>query len=341
MKRENMLKVENYFEAFIIILLMFFFFLLIKPFILALLFAVTLVFLTRKPYLFLVKKIKNENVSANILLLLILLILTLPIYIIGSSLISQSSALISTSTSIFEMESLENCSFEKVCPTIEKNIVFFNSQIASMKTKIKDFIVESIGSIFNSVAIFFLNLFIFAMAYFFIQKDGDKFASYIRRIIPMKNEYKDALFLRFRDVSLAVFLDNILVAIMQGILLALGFWMFGLSSPLFWGIVASFFALFPMVGTAIVWVPVAAYIFFTGDYLKLIGFVLYCAIIVGTSDNVVRPLLLHKKIHVHPFVILLGILGGIELFGFLGIFLGPILISLLIAVLQLYKLDFK
>ena len=163
---------------------------------------------------------------------------------------------------------------------------------------------------------------------------------YIKRIIPMKTQYKTALFIRFEDVISAVFVNNILVAIMQGTLVGMGFWGFGIPSPIFWGAIAAFFALIPIIGPPIVWVPGVIYLFLMGNYYPALGLIIF-GLIIGISDNIVRPILLKKKIEVHPFLILLSILGGLEVFGFLGIFMGPIIISLLVSVMHLYKLDFK
>ncbi len=156
----------------------------------------------------------------------------------------------------------------------------------------------------------------------------------------MKNEYKNALFIRFREVTMAVFVDSILIAIIQGTLVGLGFALFGISSPIFWGVIASFFALVPMIGSTVIWIPAVIYLFFINNIYMAIGLAIYCVVIVGFSDNVIHPILLKQKISVHPFLILISILGGIEIFGFIGIFLGPIIISLLISVLNLYGLEF-
>jgi len=195
--------------------------------------------------------------------------------------------------------------------------------------------------IFSSISKIFVNLFIFILALFFLLKDGENFLRYFKRLIPMKNEYKNALFLRFKDVSEAVFKDTILVAMIQGILVGIGFYLFNFSSSIFWGVIAAFFALIPLIGTAIIWLPAVVYLFLNDQLLFSILFLLYGTIIVGLSDNILRPFMLKGKIKVHPFIILISILGGLEVFGFLGIFVGPVIISLLISVFQLYKLDFN
>ena len=340
MKREEMLKVENYFEAFLIISLIIVFLFIIKSFLMSLLFASVMVFLFYKPYRHLFHRIKNETIAALLIIFFVLFIILIPTYLVITSLVIESGKFLSSGNEILSNFQLDSCKYE-VCRNIENNFLFLEEILDTFLSKIKSNLPESVGTIFGSIYSFVLNFFIFIFAFFFLLKDGHHFAKYIKRLIPMKNEYKEALFVKFRDVSSAVFRDTIFVALIQGTLAGLGFWFFGIPSPFFWAVIASFFALIPIVGTTIIWVPATIYLFLIGNIYFAIGLFIYCAVIVSLSDNIIRPLLLKKKIPVHPFLIFLSILGGIQLFGFMGIFLGPIVISLMVSVFQLYKLEFK
>lgn len=340
MNSENMRNVENYFEAFLIVSLILIFLFFIKSFLLSLLFASTLVFLTYDFYLKILAKTKSENFSAFIVLFVVILSIVIPFYVITVELIDQTTFLMSNQEVFLDKINLDFCSLE-VCNTIKYNIntIDFNSN--SFLLKIGNYFINSASVFFGSVSKLIIDLFIFILAFFYLLKDGEKFMKYVKRIIPMKNEYKHALFLKFRNVSSAVFINVLLMAFIQGALVGLGFWIFGLPSPLFWGVIATFFALIPVIGAAVVWVPAALYLFFFNSYILGIGLAIYGIIVISLSDNLLRPELLKNKIEVHPFLILLSILGAIEVFGFIGVFLGPIFISLLISVLHLYNLDFK
>ena len=335
-----MLKVEKYFEAFIIISLIFLFLLMIKDYLLSILFASSIVFLIYKPYKWIVKKTKNEFVSSFFTTLLILLFLFFIFYFVGVAILSESSNLIRTGNQLISGFSLDKCNFS-FCNQLEKNIYLIGGSFEEIILKIATFLVNSIGSIFSSIANIALNFVVFILALFFFLKDGEKFMKYVKRIVPMKNEYKEALFFRFKQVSSTVFIDSILVAIMQGILVGIGLYFTGFSSPVFWATISAFLSLLPLLGSAIVWVPASIYLFLTYEFVLGIGLFLYGFLIISTSDNLLRPILMHNKVQVHSFLIFLSILGGLAFFGFLGIFLGPIIISLLVSVLQLYKLDFN
>lgn len=339
MEKKDMSRVEGYFEAFLIVSLFLLFFYLIKGFILPLLMAATLVFLFYEQYKLLSVKFKSENLAAFAILMFVIVVILVPVFFFSVGLVNQTKVLIDDGGQIFSGIDLKGCGFS-FCNTISDKLDF-TVNIDLIITKLGEKLSNSFSGIFSSITKLFVNFFIFVLAFFFLLKDGDKFIVYVKKIIPMKSSYKEALFFRFREVTLAVFVDSILVAILQGFLLGFGFWIFGISSPIFWGTVAAFFALIPMIGTAIIWVPVVIYFFLTKEILIGSLLLAYGTIIVGLSDNVIRPILIKRKISVHSFLILISILGGLEVFGFLGIFLGPIIVSLLISVLELYKLDFK
>jgi len=315
-------------------------FLLIKSFFLAILFALIFSFIFKKLYNYLLKKTKNPNLSASIVSVMVILILLIPVYFIVLSLIDQTTYIIHSSETLLLNFEKQDCSV-KLCEVIKQNIDFSNINVKEYFNRISNYFYGTYSDIFNSITKILVNFSIFILAFYFLLVDGDSFLKYIKRVIPLKKDHKDALFYRFREVSSAVFAGSLLVAEIQGILLGIGFFIFGLPSPIFWAIVTTFFALIPVIGTAIVWVPVVIYFFLTAQYVQAVLFLFWGVVLVGLSDNILRPYFIKRKIEVHPFLVLISILGGIEVFGFLGIFIGPIIISLLISLLHLYHLNFS
>ncbi len=136
----------------------------------------------------------------------------------------------------------------------------------------------------------------------------------------------------------------VVVALIQGLLGAFGFFIFGIHSPIFWGIVMTITALIPFIGTAIVWLPFALIKLFNGilanNTNEIIGgilFILYGTIIISGIDNVLRPKIIGDKAKVHPILILVGVLGGLSLFGFIGVVIGPLILALFVAFLTAYE----
>jgi predicted PurR-regulated permease PerM len=141
-----------------------------------------------------------------------------------------------------------------------------------------------------------------------------------------------------------MFYGNITIAIMQGILGAIGFMIFGVPSPILWGFVMVLFALIPYFGTAVVWLPAALNLIFSG-YLQNnsslttrgIFLIVYGVLVISSIDNILKPKLIGAKANVHPILVLIGVLGGLSLFGFVGLFLGPMMLALLMTFIDIYE----
>lgn len=335
-----MKRAEGYFEVFLVVFLVGLFLFMIWDFFFALLFASSLVFLFYKPYRGLLKVIRSKDLAAFIMTILLIALVVIPSYFLAQTLFTESKYLVSTGVDIYQNFDFNNCGDNSVCNSVQNMLKFLNLGVDQLVSKVGSAFSASYSSIFSSLWNFVIDLCIFLLAFFFMLRDGDRFVKYLKRIIPMKDSYKEALFLKFRDVSAAVFLDSLFIAMFQGLLVTIGLYFTGFQAPIFWGIIAAFLALLPFFGATIVWAPAGLYLIATYDYILGIGLLLYGLLIVGTADNLLRPLLLKTKVQVHAFIIFLSILGGISLFGFFGIFLGPLIVSLLITVIQLYRLEF-
>jgi len=340
MEKKSILKVENYFETFLILFLILFFLYLIKNFLLTIFLASIIVFFTYGFYNRISNLIKSKNISALIVLILILFIIIYPLYLLSVSLFYQTSELVNSGIKIISTSSLSNCNL-RICGFLETKSDYINIFSNNILKNLENYITSSIGFIFSSLTNIIIQLSIFILSIFFLLRDGEKFVKYIKKIIPMKYEYKNAIFLRFSDVSKAVFVGTIFIALVQGFLVGLGLYFMGSEAPILWGLIASLFAILPLFGSAIVWFPISIYQIIIGNYYIGIAFLIYGFLIISTIDNLLITVLLNGKTKVHPLLILLTVLGGLEIFGFFGVFIGPIIVSLLISVLQLYKLDFN
>ncbi len=342
MKQKSIIKIENYFEIFILLSLIMIFLFIIRHFILSIFFSSIMVFFTFNIFERIKNKIKNKHFAAIFIVFMTLSLILLPIYLLSISLLNQTYDTINNGNSIIENLNLnlDSCKYS-FCNRIKDNLGFIDFNIEKLINNTATIITKYYSKIFDSISYIVLNLFIFILSFYYLLIDGEKFLLFIKKIIPMKNEYKNALFIRFKDISKAIFINTILVALIQGFLLGLGFKLFSINNYIFWGLIGAIFALLPMIGTAFIWFPAFIYLLISRDLYISILFLLYSIFIVSLSDNFLRAYLLKNKIQVHPFLILISVLGGIEIFGFFGIFIGPTIISLLITIIHLYNLEFK
>jgi len=171
---------------------------------------------------------------------------------------------------------------------------------------------------------------------FFLLRDGRVVAARIQRAVPLSPDYKHRLFQNFTTVIRATVKGNVLVAIAQGALGGLIFWILGVPGALLWGVVMAMLSLLPAIGAALVWGPVAIYFLVTGAVWQGIVLAAYGVLVIGLVDNILRPILVGKDTKLPDYVILLSTLGGMALFGLNGFVIGPVIAALFIAAWDLF-----
>lgn len=166
---------------------------------------------------------------------------------------------------------------------------------------------------------------------FFLLRDGDALVEHIKTSTPLRSSPRQALLHQFVTVIRATVKGSIVVAIVQGLIGGIVFWGLGVEGALLWGVVMGFFSLLPAIGTGLVWVPVAVYLLVTGALMKGLILVFCGVFVIGMVDNVLRPILVGRDARLPDYVVLISTLGGIDLFGFSGIVIGPVIAALFIA----------
>jgi predicted PurR-regulated permease PerM len=183
---------------------------------------------------------------------------------------------------------------------------------------------------------FLVGLTVMLYLLFFLLRDGKGLAARIRQAVPLSRKYKQRLFNNFTTVVRATVKGNVLVALAQGALGGLAFWVLGVQAPLLWAVVMAFLSLLPAVGAAIVWAPVAVYFLVTGAIWQGVALIVWGVVAIGLVDNVLRPVLVGKDIKMPDYLVLISTLGGMELFGLNGFVIGPMIAALFIACWDLF-----
>jgi len=184
-------------------------------------------------------------------------------------------------------------------------------------------------------ALFYFGLMVFAMFYFF--RDGETIVQRVRRLIPLEPDQVETALVQLRDVTQATMYGGVAVALMQGMLGGVLFAIMGISSPVFWGAVMAFLSLLPFVGAFIVYVPAGIVLMLTGSMIKGIIVIAVGIGILSQIDNFVRPMLISGRTSIHPLLLFFSILGGISLFGLLGLVVGPIVAACLVILLKVFE----
>jgi Predicted permease len=166
---------------------------------------------------------------------------------------------------------------------------------------------------------------------FFLLRDGVVVAQGLRDAIPLAPAAKERLLERFTTVVRATVKGNILVAIVQGGLGGLAFWVLGVHAPILWGVVMAFLSLLPAIGAALIWGPVSIYLLATGQIWQGIALIVFCAVVIGLIDNVLRPILVGKDTKLPDYVVLISTLGGLAVIGLNGFVIGPLIAAMFVS----------
>jgi predicted PurR-regulated permease PerM len=198
------------------------------------------------------------------------------------------------------------------------------------------YLAQRLGTVLANIAAFIFDLFVMIFAMFYFFRDAGQIIRGVRSILPFDAEHRDTMLTQARDLISASVTTSLIIAAIQGALGGLGFAIVGLPTPLFWGVAMAFFSLVPVVGSGLIFVPASLWLGFSGHWGRAILLLLICAVVSTVVDNLVRPLLLGGRTGLSGLVIFIGVLGGVGLFGMLGLVLGPILVATAASVMNVY-----
>jgi predicted PurR-regulated permease PerM len=213
-------------------------------------------------------------------------------------------------------------------------------RLAELGSHVVEWLGSSAFSLIETATRLALNLTIaFFGLYYLLLWPGDTWAA-VRPHIPFSAANADKLRERFEAVTISTLVGTGLTAVTQGFLLGLGFWVTGLPNPLFWGVVTAVFAILPVVGSGLVWIPAVIALAFEGRYGWAVGLALWGAVVVGGVDNVIRPIVFNRWAKIHPLVTLVGAFAGVRYFGILGLLIGPLALSYCFELLRMYREEY-
>lgn len=216
------------------------------------------------------------------------------------------------------------------------SVELVEQRLSTVLTKGIQLLAGKVLSLGQNTMEFIVSLSIMLYLLFFLLRDGDDLAQRITGAIPLRPELQRKLAGRFTTVLRATVKGNLVVAIVQGGLGGLIFWILGLNAPVLWGAFMAVLSLLPAVGTGLVWFPTAVYLVVTGETAKGIILAAYGLLVIGSVDNVLRPILVGKDTQMPDYIILLSTLGGLATFGFNGFVIGPMIAAMFITVWDIF-----
>ncbi len=277
-----------------------------------------------------------ESVAALFTVVCILFIIIIPFVFFGFQLFQEVRQLyfqVTDPASVFS-----NPLIELVQARVQALVPNVSVAVDTYLRQFLEWLLQHTGSIFASTAKVFLNVFLSLLALFYLLRDGQKLTQRIVSLSPLRDLYDKRIVLRLHAAVNSVIKGSLMIAVAQGVVTGIGLALFGVPNAVLWGSVTILAAVIPNVGTAIVLIPAIMYLFITDHLAAAVGLLIWGVVAVGLLDNLLGPYLMNRGIRLHPMIILLAVIGGLGFFGPMGYILGPLVISFLFALLDIYPL---
>ena len=302
----------------------------IWPIVISILTGLILAYIFTPVYTRVLGVVKEKNISAIIIVLLLLFLLFLPAWflfpvisrqIFDAYVYSQSLDL----TSIFQ---------KLLSSQVSKDALVVITNFVSHST---NFIFTSLSNILLDLPNILLQLVVILFVFFFGMRDGEKLKEYIKGISPFSKQLEDSLSEQFKGITKSVIFGHVVIGILQGILTGIGLFIAGVPNMLMLTVIAVFAAIIPILGAWLVWIPVVIYLFASGHTGPAIFLLLYCGILVSWVDNILRPYIVSRRTNLSSGIVFVGMIGGLISFGVMGLVLGPLILAYLIVIADAFR----
>jgi len=310
-------------------------FVILRPILLSCLFGLILAFIFHPLYRKVRLLVKNESLSAFIICILLLIIILVPLFFLIPVLIKQT----------FEVYlHIQKGNFLEPFTNLLSGFLHapeFSQQFSVAASSFVNKMASSFLNRFTNVLLnsptILLNILLILFIFFFGLRDGEKFIIYIQDLSPLSKEVEKKIFQQFKDITYSVVYGNIIVGIVQGVVTGIALLVLGIPNAVVLTLLAIFFSMFPILGPWLIWVPVDFYLFTTGRTTAAFGLLIYGLIFISWIDNLLRPLIISKRTKINSAIVLVGMIGGLFVFGILGLILGPLIIAYLLLLLESFR----
>lgn len=327
---------ERYFFFGLLVITFIFSFLILRPFWTVLVLGISFSVILFPIYKWLLDRKIVPWVSALFTVLIFSTLLFGPILGIGALIFDQSKdvyqSVVANNNSLPILDSI-NDGVNEILPA------GLNFDIHEKASGFVSYISQNIATIFSTTVSAFFSLILMLLIIFYFLKDGSEWKKSLVLLSPLNDTDDTKIINRLVVAINSVILGNLLIAFVQGFLMGLGLWIFGVPSPAVWGLVAAITSLIPTIGTALVSIPAIIFLLVTGSTTHALGLLIWAGLAVGMIDNFLSPVIIGGKTNVSPLLILFSVLGGVSLLGPVGILVGPLTISLLYTLILIYRND--
>lgn len=314
----------------LIILLLALSFFVVWPVLLSVIAGLILSYIFYPVYKFVLRIVKERNISALIVVLLFLFIIFLPVWFLFPIVARQIFDAYAYSQKIDLIGSLRNILPQELSKDMLSILGNFTSNSVNIIfSKLSNIILDLTNILLQFVVVIFI--------FFFGMRDAEKLKEHVKGISPFSPAVEKNISTRFKDITNSVIFGHIVVGIIQGILTGVGLFIAGVPNALLLTVLATFAAVLPVIGAWLVWIPVSIYLLASGHSTAGIFLILYGGIFISWIDNILKPYIISRKSNISSAVVFIGMIGGLIVFGVMGLILGPLILAYLIVLFDAYK----
>lgn len=330
--------IEKYFFFSLLAATFVFAFFIFRPFWIVLVLGASLSIVFYPVYSWFRNKHLPNWLASFLTLVCFVLILCIPIFGVGTLVFTQSQNLYHTLVDTKDSVPLLTIIGEKINQILPYGSSFnINEKVSSFVS----FLTNNLANIFSATATLLISFVLLLLTIFYFLKDGEKWKETMMRLSPISDKDDQKIINRFVQTVNGVIKGYLFVAFIQGALMGIGLTLFNVPNPAIWGAIAGIAAIIPPLGTAVISLPAIAFLFLGGHTGAAIGLLVWSIVVVGAGDNILNPYIVGHKIDIPPFLMLFAVLGGISLLGPVGILIGPLIVSMLYALTDIYQTEFK
>ncbi len=316
-------------------------FFLFRPFLIEIIIATAIVSVFYKPYEKLAKVLWNKKYLASfIMCLLLLLIIIIPVSRFMVYTAQKASTAYATVSNVLSQADLIQSNLLNKINASGSGEEILKTLVIDVTSNIKDWLVSGTSAFVKGTTDFIVSLAIIILTMFFFFVEGRSLAEKIIKLSPLPTKYDMEIIRKFRAVSRTTFISVFATAFIQGLLGAIGFLIIGWPF-IFIFVIMAFLSIIPYIGSSIFYVPAAIYLILTGQVWQGIFVLAWCFVVVSNIDEIIRAYIIKGKAEVNPIFVVFSIIGGISLFGFWGVIVGPLIISLVATIFHIYELEFN
>lgn len=316
----------------------------LKPFFSPIAWSIVFSVLFYPMYLFILRHVRSATVAAIIVLLVITAVIVGPVFYISFLLVAEVRYIIQYVERI-DIEAIKGLTQHPTVDGVTKRLTeLMGITVEELNKSIIDGIRQSGRDVvgwftkrLGDMIISLLNFILMLLTTFFLLSEGPGFFKKIRDYLPFREEQKDRLAMLVQDIVISTMYGGVIVAIVQGTLGGLVFALVGLPAPVTWGVAMAIFSFLPLIGPFVVWLPAAIYLFIIGEVFRGIALVLIGTFVIGLVDNFLRPYIIGSRIKMSFILLFFSVLGGIKVFGVLGLILGPLVLALFVSVIEVFR----